>query len=196
MKFKESELAHKYCKGTGIEIGPAAHNPFNIPGCKNLRPRDREEFWEKSQMDMCGEVSEIDMYGDAENIPVESGSLDYIISSHVIEHVPNPIKAFTEWNRCLKKGGIMFMIFPKRDADAMDVGRELSTLESLISQYKDPQPLTDAERHIWVFDLNSMMDIIDYCNMEKLINWQYVFALETDDKAGNGHECIARKYDE
>lgn len=27
MKFRESALAHKYCKGKGIEIGGSAHNP-------------------------------------------------------------------------------------------------------------------------------------------------------------------------
>ncbi len=28
--FRESALAHRYCRGTGLEIGGAAHNPFGL----------------------------------------------------------------------------------------------------------------------------------------------------------------------
>jgi ubiquinone/menaquinone biosynthesis C-methylase UbiE len=42
----------------------------------------------------------------------------------VVEHLPDPIAAFFEWNRVLKAGGTIFMIFPKRDALPADRGRD------------------------------------------------------------------------
>ena len=33
MKFRTMPLASKYCVGKGIELGPASHNPFDLPDC-------------------------------------------------------------------------------------------------------------------------------------------------------------------
>ena len=60
-KFKEMKLAHEYCKGKGIEIGGAAHNPFNLPDCINIAPEERKEFWDESQKLMGEEPSKIDL---------------------------------------------------------------------------------------------------------------------------------------
>jgi SAM-dependent methyltransferase len=191
-KFKYSQLAFKYCKGKGIEIGRAAHNPFGLSNCINIAPEERQEFWKQSQLNICGEYSPIDIYGTAELLPVKDNSFDYIISSHVIEHVPNPIKAFFEWDRVLKPGGIIFMIFPKRDSDPKDVHRMISSLHDFIEQYINPQDLNDEELHIWVFNLDSMIKLITHCNTMGL-NWEIIYSLETDDKVGNGHLVICRK---
>ena len=193
MKFKSSKLALKYCKGKGVELGGAAHNPFNLENCINIAPKEREKFWKKSQIDICGKHLPIDLYGTAEDIPVDDQSCDYVVSSHVIEHVPNPIKAFFEWTRVLKPQGIVFMIFPKRNVDPNDVDRPLSRIIQIINQYGDPQPLTDEDRHIWIFDLNSMVTLIKYCIDVYELPWEIIETQETDDKVGNGHTIVARK---
>jgi SAM-dependent methyltransferase len=196
MKFQESKLAHFYCKGEGIEIGGAAHNPFNIPNCKQVAPKltpERRKYWEDSEINTCGEKINVDIWGDAEHIPLFNKSQDYVITSHVIEHVPNPINAFKEWDRILKKDGIVFMIFPKRDADPIDKDKPISTLQSFIDQYNNPQPLTDEHCHIWIFTLQSMLEIIEWCNKEKIVNWEILETQETDDKVFNGHTIVAKK---
>jgi len=38
-----------------------------------------------------------------DELPFKDSSLDYVLSSHVIEHFFNPIKALLEWNRVIKK---------------------------------------------------------------------------------------------
>jgi len=192
MFFPESKLAHKYCKGKGLEIGAAAHNPFGLENCLFLANKEKFEFWRQSEISMCGKYIEPDMYGDAENIPLEDNTLDYILSSHVIEHVPNPIKAFMEWNRVLKNNGIIFMIFPKRDADPNDVNRPVSEIEDFINQYDHPQPLTDEKCHIWIFTLETMINLIDYCNENYNLGWNIIDYQETDDKCGNGHTIVCR----
>lgn len=191
--FKESVLARKYCKGKGIEIGRAEHNQFGLDDCINVAPKERENFWKQSQIKQCGKFSKIDMYGTAENLPVDGHSYDYILSSHVIEHVPNPIKAFFEWDRVLKPGGIVFMIFPKRNADPNDVNRPVSRLIDIINQYNNPKPLNDEKLHIWIFTLDSMVTLIEYCINQYGLKWQIIDTQETDDKVGNGHTVVIKK---
>lgn len=43
------------------------------------------------------------------NIPFEDGTFDYVISSGVIHHTPDPHKGFQELVRVLKPGGILFL---------------------------------------------------------------------------------------
>jgi arsenite methyltransferase len=44
--------------------------------------------------------------GEIEHLPVESGSVDYIISNCVINLVPDKLAVFKESNRVLKRGGV------------------------------------------------------------------------------------------
>lgn len=194
MKFRDSKLAHEYCIGHGLEIGPSTHNPFNLSDCLMLVCPERLEFWQTSEIKTCGEATNADLYGYADSIPIEDNSLDYILSSHVIEHVPNPIKAFFEWDKKLKSGGIIFMIFPKYYADPKDITRPISSLQSFIDQYNSPQPLSDEIRHIWVFSLKSMINLFNYCTTELGLGWDIILTKETDDKVGNGHCIILKKH--
>jgi ubiquinone/menaquinone biosynthesis C-methylase UbiE len=196
MKFKPSALAKKYCVGKGIELGAAAHNPFDLPECINVAPREHEEYYKNHQVEMCGEFREIDIHAHAENLPFDDDSHDYIISSHVVEHIPDLIGAFLEWRRILKPGGIVFIIFPKKNALPSDVGRPLSTIDGF--NFAHLEPLTRAinermtDNHIWVFSLQSMVDLINHCNHAYGLGWEIIESHETDDKVGNGHAVVCR----
>lgn len=39
-------------------------------------------------------------------------SYDFVLSSHVLEHIANPIKALKEWDRVIVKGGYLFCVVP------------------------------------------------------------------------------------
>jgi len=192
MKFNESALAHKWCRGEGIEIGAAAHNPFGLENCLKVGVRDDEEFYRKNQVDMCGEFFEIDVIAQADKLPFADNSKDYIVSSHVVEHLQDLIGTFLEWKRVLKKDGIVFMIFPKRDALPEDIGRPLSTIPEFVSAAMTEHPKLITTEHIWVFDLEVMKSLIEYCNNYYFLNWTVVESLETDDKVSNGHCVVAR----
>ena len=192
MKFPESKIAHKYCIGSGIEIGAAAHNPFGLKICLNVAPDYDFEFFKQSQIELCGEYYKIDIVGTASSIPVESNKFDYVVSSHVIEHVSDPIQAFCEWNRILKPNGIIFMIFPKRNALPSDVGRPLSEIADFVKSWNG-KVFSEESGHIWVFSLQSMIDLIEYCNKTYKLCWEIIEAQETDDKVMNGHTIVCRK---
>ncbi|MDP3004055.1 MAG: methyltransferase domain-containing protein [Candidatus Azambacteria bacterium] len=54
-----------------------------------------------------------DIVGSVENIPLENGSVDSIISMQVLEHVKNPAKAVSEFYRVLKPGGHCLITVPQ-----------------------------------------------------------------------------------
>ena len=38
MVFQKHKPTLKYCDGVGIELGAGAHNPFGLPGARNVSP--------------------------------------------------------------------------------------------------------------------------------------------------------------
>ena len=70
-----------------------------------------------------------------------SASLDYIISSHNLEHMPNPIQFFIDASEVLKEDGILSMAIPIASR-CFDCFRPLSTtgemLDAYISKNKKP----------------------------------------------------------
>lgn len=58
------------------------------------------------------DTKQIDIVGDITNIPAEDASFDVILCTEVFEHLPNPVEALKEFNRLLKKGGILILTAP------------------------------------------------------------------------------------
>ena len=44
-----------------------------------------------------------------------AGSMDYVFSSHCLEHIENDWQALREWWRVLKSGGYLVLYLPHRD---------------------------------------------------------------------------------
>jgi hypothetical protein len=61
---------------------------------------------------------------------IPSGRYDFLLSSHVIEHIANPLRALQEWKRVLKQDGAMVMVVPNRDK-TFDKFRPVTTLDHL-----------------------------------------------------------------
>lgn len=208
--FAPMRLARRYCRGMGIELGASASNPFNLPGARNCAPYSADpsdpdhgdfEIYREEQVRLGGAWAPVDLVGEADAIPVPDGSQDYVLSSHVVEHVPDLISAFLEWNRVLRPGGIVFMIFPKRDALPLDASRPVTPLEEFIEDYRTRQtlhthPIPPGERvrgHYHVFTLESMLALIDWCNRELGLSWEVLCTEQTDSKVGNGHTAVCRR---
>jgi SAM-dependent methyltransferase len=55
---------------------------------------------------------------------------DFILSSHCLEHVANPLRALREWNRVTRPGGHIILILPN-PAETFDHRRPITTMEHL-----------------------------------------------------------------
>lgn len=67
----------------------------------------------------CGEklggtkaYAQIDVKSDITAIPLNSQSIDYILCTEVLEHVPKPLEAIEEMSRLLRKDGIILLTTP------------------------------------------------------------------------------------
>lgn len=88
--------------------------------------------------------------------PIASYSYDFILSSHVIEHIANPIKALFEWKRILKETGYLILLIPHKDG-TFDHLRPPSTIEHLIEDYYnniEENDLTHLEEILNLHDLS------------------------------------------
>lgn len=53
-----------------------------------------------------------DIFGDAMNIPLADNSVDTILCTEVLEHLPNPEKAIAEFARILRPNGVLITTAP------------------------------------------------------------------------------------
>lgn len=202
--FPEHALAHRLLDGlTGLELGAAAHNPFGLGGSRNVGPDDDHAVYRASEIDMCGAYAEIDLAAEGDNLPVEADSQDYIITSHVFEHFPNPLAALKEWDNVLKDGGIVFMIVPKRDALQSDAVRPLSTFDQWFEAYDAavtvdtwenvfPNDHVDRRGHYFVYTPDTLVALIaEACTLHGL-EWELIAREDTDSKVGNGFTLAYR----
>ncbi len=199
--FPESRLAHQLLDGLrGIEIGPAAHNPFGLDTKSvglswELDPIDYALF-EKEQRERCGRVAAIDIPGDAAALPLASSSIDFVLHSHVWEHLPNPLRALEEWVRVVRPDGYIFCIVPTRDALESDRDRQLTGLMELVEHYQRGSTYHDrtAEmngpysfHHYTIFSPRLLREIARWYNSSHPSELVEVAFQERDDKVGNGH---------
>lgn len=119
---------------TGVEIGP---------GVAPIAGFDPAPIYVDCFKDFGPEPCRADYYGDACSLPFHSNSLDYVASSHVLEHVANPVTALAEWYRVLRPGGIIYLVVPDRRA-TWDRARELTTVEHILDDYVHGTTASDA----------------------------------------------------
>jgi SAM-dependent methyltransferase len=73
---------------------------------------------------------------------IQDQSYDFLLSSHCLEHIANPILAVKEWKRVVKRGGTMMLFLPNK-AHTFDHRRAFTTFEHLLSDYEKGTPETD-----------------------------------------------------
>jgi SAM-dependent methyltransferase len=203
----ESAIAQELLKDRcGIEIGPSACNPFGVDTIhvgliEEMDPIDYNHF-KQGQINTCGDYARIDVPGDALDLHLfPDYSVDFVINSHVWEHVPNPLRALEEWVRVVRHGGIILVIVPHHCASPIDCARNLTTIQELERYYEMNANLEDFKEvavrhrgHIIVFSPDLLMEITLWFNKRhQTLNDSLSLVLLTfkfrDDKFvnSNGH---------
>ncbi len=108
-----------FAQGKGVEIGPGP-NP-QIISSKSVNVEYVEESpieeWIKNY-DLEGKYGALEadfskyIIGTAWNLPQLDHSLDFIFSSHVFEHLANPIGHLVRWKQKLKHNGAILAVVP------------------------------------------------------------------------------------
>ena len=199
--FPEHWLAHELLDGlTGLEIGAAAHNPFGLK-TRNVASAEGADFYAEEQRAMGVDPAPVDIWAMGDRIPVPDRSEGFILSSHVLEHLPNVIGAFIEWDRIVREGGYVFMIVPLKGALPQDADRELTPLAHFIECYRqgwnlDTHPTDGVPGgrmgHYHTFTPDSLTDVVDWMRSNRLCDWELVAREDVDSKLGNGFTLVFR----
>lgn len=130
----------------GLEIGepsPIFEEKSSIPIYPIAKNIDRCNFsertvWQvKNDDDKNYEESSCQFITDTVKLRgINSDSYDFILASHVLEHIANPFKAISEWLRVLKKEGILLLILPLKEA-TFDHKRSVTTIKHLIKDFEN-----------------------------------------------------------
>ena len=190
--FPESKLAHQYLDGlTGLEIGASAHNPFGLV-TKNVDIADEfnQSTYKKRELHISGEIAPIDIVAPGDQLPVPDTSVDFVVSSHVLVHFADPIKALGEWYRVVRPGGYIYMIVPHMER-TFDRDKAPTTLASLQARHAGTESATpDPETgHYSFWVTENIIELVRRIGLD----WELVDFQDTDDKIGNGFAVVLRK---
>lgn len=109
-------------KGLGLEVGPC-HDPvaaksdgYNVHIVDHLPTAELRNKYKGHGLDV-ERIEEVDFVWNGEPLEDLLGAdtcYDWIIASHVIEHVPDPISFIRSCQRVLKPGGILSLAIPDK----------------------------------------------------------------------------------
>ncbi len=92
---------------------------------------------------------------DLRSIP--TGTYDFILSSHTLEHVANPLRVLDEWRRVLTDDGAILITLPHPDG-TFDHQRPTTTLAHLIA---------DHDEHVEEDDLTHLDEILQHHDLSR-----------------------------
>ena len=183
MKFKESALAHKLLDGLeGLEIGGSAHNSFGLK-TRNVDNTNELTCFKQEEIKLCGTSLPVDIVSPGDHLPLEDNSVDFVVSSHVIEHFPDPIKALREWYRVVKPGGYLYIIAPHKER-TFDKERPRTTLAELIERHETGKQPEILNEHCSVWITEDFVELIHW------LGWNILHVQDIDDKVGNGFTVV------
>ena len=78
-----------------------------------FRKFKRLQRWDYTTTDLNSPLA--DVVADICDLPFQNNQYDLILCNHVLEHIPNDLKAMTELYRVLKKGGTLIAQVPLND---------------------------------------------------------------------------------
>lgn len=88
---------------------------------------------------------------------IADSTYDFVLSSHMLEHSANPLKALHEWLRILKPGGTLLLVLPHRDG-TFDHRRPVTALQHLVE---------DFEREMGEDDLTHLPEILELHDLRR-----------------------------
>ena len=126
--------------GKGIEIGPGPQPQLlpqdgrQISYLEQMPPEEWNGLYNRSgKYPVRPDLWSNYFVGNASDLPVRDGSLDFIFGSHVFEHLANPLGHLKRWHAKLASGGKIICVVPDL-AGTHDAAQERSTLSEWLAE--------------------------------------------------------------
>ncbi|TXI81200.1 MAG: class I SAM-dependent methyltransferase [Crocinitomicaceae bacterium] len=134
------DFAYRLLHGTGIEIG-ALNQPAPLPKelsvsyCDVISQEEAKRLFPETDSNNLVTVNHLIDLDNSGLRQFKSNSLDFVILSHVIEHVANPIAVLDELFRVCKPTGHVVLAVPDKDY-TFDKPRQLTPFTHLLEEYR------------------------------------------------------------
>lgn len=128
--------AHKFCKGKGLEIG-ALHRPFDLDAHVTYLDYEKTASLKRDYKNdpRVGDIRQVQVVWKENRYPFfDDGAFDFVINSHVLEHVCNPGRAIEEWLRIIAPGGTLYMVVPDKNY-TFDKPRAITSIKHLMEEF-------------------------------------------------------------
>ncbi|HTN26031.1 MAG TPA: methyltransferase domain-containing protein [Solirubrobacteraceae bacterium] len=176
-----SPFVTSYLEGLkGIEIGASAHNKYYLDAQNVDRWAGTDTPYKKEERRLALHSAKVDVVAPGDDLPFADDSLDFVFSSHVLEHFPDPIRALLEWQRVARR--YVVAVVPHRDR-TFDRDRPPSTVEELVERHRTGFR-SEEDRHWSVWTRESFVEMCEAIGMPVLDS------LDPDDKVGNGFAVV------
>ncbi len=100
--------ASKYASGILLDVG-CGKKPYSILFDRHTRHYIGFDI----PASISKEKNDVDFYASALHIPCRTGSIDSVLCTQLIEHVPEPQRVLAEIARVLKRGGHLILTAPR-----------------------------------------------------------------------------------
>jgi SAM-dependent methyltransferase len=152
LRWLENRLLAWHLRGRGVEIG-ALWRKFPVPPHAAVYYVDRipDSDLHHHYAEVTLPIIAPDVVADATHLPFLPASLDFVIASHVLEHLPFPLAALGHWYDVLRPGGVLLLKIPDKRF-TFDVKRERTPLPHLIAEDEAGEASFDKRAHFedWV----------------------------------------------
>jgi SAM-dependent methyltransferase len=137
LRWLENQILRRHLHGRGIEIG-ALWRRFPVTRGTKVWYIDRQagDGLGTHYGEVGSQLVAPDVVADAADLPFEAGSLDFIIASHVLEHLAFPLAALESWHRLLAHGGALLLRVPDKRF-SFDAKRQRTPLAHLLREHAD-----------------------------------------------------------
>jgi predicted SAM-dependent methyltransferase len=166
--INHKDICKRFSGETGIEIGGPSQiftKKGFLPLYKNIKSLDNVNFsnqtvWEGSLQDNSlfeieGTIG-IQYIKEASNLhEIEDSKYSFLLSSHNIEHLANPLKTIKEWKRVVKPDGYFLFVVPNKEG-TFDHLRPVTTIDHLIQDLKNDTKEDDSTHFEEVLELHDL----------------------------------------
>jgi len=174
---RDSKFVSRYLKGLqGIEIGASASNNFFLDTINVDRWGATDTVYKQQERRIVFHACKVDVVAPGDDLPFEDDSHDFVFTSHVIEHFPDPIRALREWQRVARR--YVGAVVPHKER-MFDRDRPLSTVEELLERHRTGFS-SDEDRHWSVWTRESFVAMCEAAGL------RVIDSLDPDDKIGDG----------
>jgi SAM-dependent methyltransferase len=128
--------AYELCKGTGIEIG-AVNCPFDLDADVIYLDQGDSSYVASMHASDPNVIGVLPVSLVAQKPPytfLASNAFDFVVASHVIEHLANPLASISEFNRIIRPGGVVYLVVPHKDW-CFDKCRTETPLQHFVTEF-------------------------------------------------------------